>query len=233
MFEAHFDWSIRIPVVSVVYSQRWLIFSARLKLYLWHCILCVAILGGFMHCVELDLSRESFQIPFLKTYFTCWKHVNYLIECLFNYICMFHVFIVLLHFFLKTLYKPQQRQTMYRQWSSDTQIGRSRFSHSTISGWGSQTRAHSPLKPERADLKGVFKPTAYSTLQARGGGPIVCCCTWPALVLLKAQILVQSMKCEIDISDFCHPLYSIENGSTPPTILIHRRNIEHIIGSKH
>lgn len=35
--------------------------------------------------------------------------------------------------------------------------GRGGFSHFAISGWGSQTHAQSPLKPERADLKQVFK----------------------------------------------------------------------------
>lgn len=35
IFEVLFDWSIRIPVVSMVYSQRWLIVSAGLKALFW------------------------------------------------------------------------------------------------------------------------------------------------------------------------------------------------------
>lgn len=70
IFEAHFDWSIRIPVVYKVYSERWLIVSAMLKLYFRHCILCVATILVLCVCVcmcvcasaQLDVSRESYQI---------------------------------------------------------------------------------------------------------------------------------------------------------------------------
>lgn len=66
--------------------------------------------------------------------------------------------------------------------------GRSHLSHFAILGRGSQTPVQCSVKPERADLKRVFKHQAYSTLQARGGAPLFAIVTGTALVLLKARV---------------------------------------------
>ncbi len=112
MFEAHVDWSIRIPVVSVVYSRRWLIVSAGLKALFWELrplCCCYSSLSGFYAlciCAQLDVSRESFIIPNLLTY----EKKDYMLrsnqtfvyfKCLVNCICVcfmffFITFIVLL-----------------------------------------------------------------------------------------------------------------------------------------
>lgn len=80
--------------------------------------------------------------------------------------------------------------------------GRRRFSHFAISGWGSQSCAQSPLKPERADLKRVFKHKANSTLTAGGGTRLFAVVTQSAFALLKARPGSVSLTCLW----FCHPL---------------------------
>lgn len=70
---------------------------------------------------------------------------------------------------------------------TDFQIGRSPFSHFAISGWGSQTHIQSSVKPERADLKRVFKHKAYSTLKAWGGGSTVCYCNTACFSVAKGS----------------------------------------------
>ena len=80
--------------------------------------------------------------------------------------------------------------------------GRRRFSHFAISGWGSQSYAQSPLKPERADLKRVFKHKANSTLTARGGARLFAVVTQSAFALLKARPGSVSLTCLW----FWHPL---------------------------
>lgn len=77
--------------------------------------------------------------------------------------------------------------------------GRSHLSHFAILGRGSQTPVQCSVKPERADLKRVFKHQAYSTLQARGGAPLFAIVTGTALVLLKARVVGRPVESGSDL----------------------------------
>lgn len=105
MFEAHFDWSIRIPVVSMVYSQRWLIVSAGLKALFWalHPLCCCYFsLSGFMHClcVCVCISVCALSWTFLKNTFksqicyveekkrTSSNYVNFHVQCSVCNVCV-------------------------------------------------------------------------------------------------------------------------------------------------